>query len=39
LDAVVDVVTENISVFFKERYEYVIDLVLLLLDVTKLVFE
>ena len=39
LDAVVDVVTESVSIFsFKERHEHVIDFVLLLLAVTKLVF-
>ena len=38
LDAVVDVMAESVSIFpFKERHEHV-GLVLLLLDVTKLVF-
>ena len=39
LDVVVDVVTESISIFpFKERLEHAIDILLFLLDVTKLVF-
>ena len=39
LDVVVDVVAESVSIFpFKERHEHVIDLILLLLDVTKLEF-
>jgi len=39
-DAVVDIVTKCVSVFpFKEKKDHVIYLVLLLLDVTKLVFN
>ena len=39
LDAVMDVMTESVSTFpFKERYEHVMDFVVLVLVVTKLIF-